>query len=273
MYISPNCPTAHADSRWNEMEKILLEETGSTNSWCADHIGDLGHLTMVRASAQNSGRGQRGNSWESEPGRNLTLSVVLRPTGFRASNQFAISEAVALAVADTLGWYGIPAKVKWPNDIYVGDKKICGILIEHAVGGTDILHSICGAGINVNQREFRSDAPNPVSMIQISGEEYDLEEVSEVFGRALEQTVGLIASPGGRDMLHADFMRRLWRGDGRPHPFRDTATGEKFRAIIADVEPSGYLRLLDERMTPRRYAFKEVEFLPEGDGFKDITGE
>lgn len=243
------------------MKTIQLEETDSTNSWCSAHISELDHLTMVRSSRQTAGRGQRGNSWESEPGRNLTFSVVLRPRDFRASLQFSLSEAVALAVADTLGWYGIPAKVKWPNDVYVGDRKISGILIEHAVGGTDIIHSVCGVGLNVNQATFLSDAPNPVSMRQISGGEYDLDEVAGVFGRALEQTIGLTASPGGREMLHADFMRRLWRGDGMAHPFRDTSTGEEFRAVIADVEPDGHLRLLDEKMTPRRYAFKEVEFV------------
>lgn len=243
------------------MKKILLESADSTNNWCAAHIADLEDMTMVRTTAQTSGRGQRGNSWEAEPGRNLTFSVVVRPRAMRASLQFSISEAVSLAVADTLAHYGLPAKVKWPNDIYVGDKKICGILIEHAVAGMDILHSICGVGINVNQHEFLSDAPNPVSMFQLSGREYDLEEVADVFARAFEQYMGLTATPGGRDMLHSDFMRRLWRADGELHPFRDAASGREFRAVIADVEPSGYLRLLDDTFTPLRYAFKEVEFL------------
>lgn len=243
------------------MKKILLEQTDSTNNWCASHISELDDMTMVRAYAQTSGRGQRGNSWEAEPGCNLTFSVVVRPRGLRASLQFSISEAVALAVADTLAHYGLPAKVKWPNDIYVGDRKICGILIEHAVAGTDILHSICGVGIDVNQREFLSDAPNPVSMLQLTGTEYDLEEVSDVFSQAFGQHLGLTATPGGRDMLHSDFMRRLWRGDGQLHPFRDTATGREFRAVIADVEPTGHLRLLDDTFTTLRYAFKEVEFI------------
>lgn len=243
------------------MKKITLQQTESTNSWCAAHIDEIEHMTLVATEAQTAGRGQRGNSWESEPGKNLTFSVVLRPGWLRPAEQFALSEAVALAVADTLIHYGIPARMKWPNDIYVGDSKICGILIEHAIGGTAILHSICGVGINVNQTEFRSDAPNPASMAQLARREFPLEEVEETFGHALEQTLGLTASPGGREMLHADFMRRLWRGDGRPHLFRDTATGETFEAIIAGVEPTGHLHLLDSGYTTRRYAFKEVQFL------------
>lgn len=233
----------------------------STNSWCRENIDSLPNMSIVRAVAQPEGRGQRGNSWESEPGKNLTLSVVLRPENFRARDQFAVSEAVALAVADTLAAFGIPASVKWPNDIYVGDRKICGILIEHAVGGMDIIHSICGAGINVNQTLFVSDAPNPVSMAMAADRKFDLDEVEQTFVRMLEQTTGLIHTPGGRSMLHSDFMRRLWRGDGCPHPFRDRDSGELFNAVIADVEPSGHLLLLDEHLTPRRYAFKEVEFV------------
>lgn len=243
------------------MNKVKIKEAASTNSWCAAHIDELPHMTLVRAQSQTAGRGQRGNSWEAEPGKNLTMSVVLRPGWLRPAEQFVLSEAVALAVADTLIHYGIPARVKWPNDIYVGDQKICGILIEHAIGGTAILHSVCGVGINVNQTDFRSDAPNPVSMVQIAGREFALDEVEDVFGHAIEQNIGLTASPGGREMLHADFLRRLWRGDGKPHPFRDTSTGEEFQAVVANVDPNGYLHLLDSGFGTRRYAFKEVEWL------------
>lgn len=243
------------------MKYILIPEAASTNSWCAANIDSLDLPVIVRAEAQTAGRGQRGNSWESAPGRNLTMSAVVKPHGLVPIEQFSLSEAVALAVADTLIVYGIPAKVKWPNDIYVGDRKICGILIENAVAGREILHSICGVGLNVNQEEFISDAPNPISMRQLTGIEYDLTEVEREFGRQLEQRCGLLASPGGRDMLHADFMRSLWRGDGKAWPFRDTASGMRFEAVIADVDPKGPLRLLRSDFTPLTYNFKEVEFL------------
>ncbi|MDE6668417.1 MAG: biotin--[acetyl-CoA-carboxylase] ligase [Muribaculaceae bacterium] len=165
------------------MTHISLDEVSSTNTWLAQHAAELPHLTMVTAARQIAGRGQRGNSWESEPGANLTFSLLIRPEDMPARSQFSISEATALAVTDLLATYGLTATVKWPNDIYVGDRKICGILIEHAVMGTSIMHSIIGVGLNVNQTRFISDAPNPVSLLQLTvsdfSEQSELSELSE----------------------------------------------------------------------------------------------
>ncbi len=247
------------------MKEILLAETPSTNSYVARHVETLPVPCAVRAVAQTAGRGQRGNSWEAEPGRNLTLSFLLRPEGILPREQFAVSEAVALAVCDTLQAHGIEAEVKWPNDIYVGDKKICGILIEHSLYGHEIRYSIAGVGLNVNQEAFLSDAPNPVSMAQLTGRQYDLSDMCARLGRAVEERMAQIASPEGRRGLHAEFMRRLWRRQGGPWPFRDAATGREFRAHIADVTPEGYLalRTSDKPSDPpsRLYAFKEVAFI------------
>ena len=113
---------------------------------------------MVTAYRQTAGQGQRGNSWEAEPGKNLTFSILYRPAGLPPMAQFAMSEAVALAVVDFLGVHGLEAKVKWPNDIYVGDRKICGILIRHSITATCVDYSVIGVGINANQTEFLSDA-------------------------------------------------------------------------------------------------------------------
>ncbi|MDE6431375.1 MAG: biotin--[acetyl-CoA-carboxylase] ligase, partial [Duncaniella sp.] len=120
----------------------------------------------VSARRQTAGRGQRGNSWESAPGKNITMSILLRPEGLHPSRQFVISRAVSLAITGVLRRY-MPAsavRVKWPNDIYVDDRKICGILIENVISSASIRQSVVGIGINVNQRRFLSDAPNPVSM-------------------------------------------------------------------------------------------------------------
>lgn len=243
------------------MKIVRLQETASTNTYAAS-LASEGEPLIVVAGRQTAGRGQRGNKWESEPGKNLTLSLLWFPVGFRASLQFAISEAVALAVCDLLRDAGIAASVKWPNDIYVGDRKICGILIEHAVAGTDICHTIAGIGINVNQRRFLSDAPNPVSMQQLLGRESDLEILLAELSEKLECRLASVGSESGRQALHAEFMSRMWRNDGKAHLFRDAATGLEFRGIIRDVGPSGHLSVQDVaagRLT--RYAFKEVEFL------------
>lgn len=243
------------------MNYLFLERTDSTNTYAAEHEEELESPVMIVGREQTAGRGQRGNSWESEPGKNLTFSVLYRPTSFPAREQFAISEAAALSVVDALKQYGVDAKVKWPNDIYVGDSKICGILIENSLLGTCLQRSVIGAGVNVNQREFLSDAPNPISMYNILGSETDLDEFRETLGSMLETRLSLSAAPEGRKALHEEFRRSLWRGDGKPHPFFDVAAQERYEGTVEDVDCSGFLTVRDAAGGKRRYAFKEVEWL------------
>lgn len=239
---------------------IALTETDSTNSYATAHAAELAPWTIVTARSQTSGRGQRGNSWESEDGKNLTLSMVVKPDSFPARDQFAISEAVALAVVDTLACQGIDSRIKWPNDIYVGDSKICGILIEHIVTGMDITNSVAGLGLNVNQIEFRSDAPNPVSMAQLTGREFDLDDLLEDLGEKLREYCERAFTPEGRVLLHGIFKRSLWRGDGSFHTFA-LPDGELFEARISDVEEGGMLVLETRGGECLRFAFKEVVFI------------
>ncbi|MDE7180460.1 MAG: biotin--[acetyl-CoA-carboxylase] ligase [Muribaculaceae bacterium] len=248
------------------MNFVILEEVDSTNSYVTRHAATLADMTMVLAESQTAGRGQRGNSWESEPGRNLTATLFWRPSGVAPRQQFAISEATALAVVDWLAFEGVEAKVKWPNDIYVADRKICGILIEHSLTASSIDHSRIGFGVNINQREFHSDAPNPVSLVQLTGEERDVSRAAASMGRYLEARLAQTATPEGRSSLHADFMAALWRGDGKPHPFRQRnpreGEPELFSGIIRDVSPEGPIRILDTDAGPtREFMFKEVEFI------------
>lgn len=242
------------------MNFLNLDRVDSTNSYLARNHRDLPSPLVVTATEQEAGRGQRGNHWESEPGKNLTFSVLLRPENYPAISQFAISEAFALAVVDALRIEcGVEAKVKWPNDIYVGDRKICGILIEHAVMGRNIMHTIAGAGINLNQKEFHSDAPNPVSVIQITGRLTDIDRMLNRVASEIEKGMARIVSPEGRESVHADFMRMLWRGDGKIYPYHDVASGKEFGAVITDIEPTGHLQLTTPEGERLRYAFKEVE--------------
>lgn len=242
------------------MNYIHLEQTDSTNSWAALHSGELADMTMVTATSQIAGRGQRGNSWESEPGKNLTFSLFHIPAETMLPRlQFYLSEAVALAISDALRSFGVETKVKWPNDIYAGDSKICGILIEHSLLGRRIRHTIAGAGINVNQREFHSDAPNPVSMYMLLGRDTDTEEVKMRVAEALEKRLGALAE--NPDAHHAEYLSRLWRGDGGKYPFRDVKRDEMIEASIKDVASDGTLTLRLTGGEERSYAFKEVEFL------------
>ncbi|MCM1376949.1 MAG: biotin--[acetyl-CoA-carboxylase] ligase [Clostridium sp.] len=244
------------------MKFKVFDSLDSTNTYLRENNSDEEELTMIIARDQTAGRGQRGNSWESEPHKNLTFSFIYHPEGVHPRDQFAISEAVALAIVRVLRNLDIPAMVKWPNDIYVGDRKICGILIEHSVTVGKIMYTIAGAGLNVNQRVFHSDAPNPVSMTNLTGIEYNLEEVAKALGESFDRYLPRTTTPRGRDNLHAEFMKNLWRGDGSMYPFQIASTDENVMACIIDVLPSGIIRLIHEGdLIPHEYAFKEISFL------------
>lgn len=245
------------------MTVIELDESPSTNTYLASIAADLPHGTVVSARRQTAGRGQRGNSWESAPGENITMSMLLRPEGLHPSRQFVISRAVSLAITGVLRRY-MPAsavRVKWPNDIYVDDRKICGILIENVISSASIRQSVVGIGINVNQRRFLSDAPNPVSMAQVTGRSFDLRPLTEEFCRAIldEVDMALAAelSGEGTDALARRYFASLWRAEGF-YPYRDNLRGEMIEARIAAVAPDGILTLELRGGERRDFAFKEV---------------
>ena len=143
---------------------IWLDKIDSTNEYVRSRIQKLDNLSVVAAKEQMEGRGQGKNTWHSEPGKNLLFSIILKDTCLTASEQKIISDIAAASVKELLFNHGIEAWIKPPNDIWVRDKKICGILIEHSLRGNRILHSIIGIGLNVNQTSFPSELPNPTSM-------------------------------------------------------------------------------------------------------------
>ncbi|MDE6559619.1 MAG: biotin--[acetyl-CoA-carboxylase] ligase, partial [Muribaculaceae bacterium] len=247
---------------------IHLDSVESTHNLLkTPEYADLPPYVMVMAREQTAGRGQRGNHWESQPGLNLTFSMVVKPFGLHPSKQFSLSEATALAVVALLQSEGIEAKVKWPNDIYVADNKICGILIDHAIDSTGIIRSVVSAGLNINQREFHSDAPNPVSMWQILRRERSVDDIAANLLLLLRQFLPLADTPAGRQLLHQSFMEHLYRNDGAPHPYYDHLLDRPIRAILTDVLPDGTLLLSEipsstaEPRPPRPYLFKQVSIL------------
>lgn len=239
-----------------------VEEATSTNSVVSASAHLLDHGTAAAAHAQTAGRGQRGNSWESEPGKNLTFSLLLKPNSLPASRQFEISQIVAIAVAKVLReeLRTDDVKIKWPNDIYYKDKKICGILIENSLTGPAIDRSIAGIGINVNQAVFHSDAPNPISMRAISGNEYELNPLLIRFVRRIVGDFDAYEAAPDPEALSALYKSMMWRAEGY-WPYRDNLTGETIEARILDVAPTGHLTLAPVDGGPRTYAFKEVTAL------------
>lgn len=244
------------------MRIIWIDETTSTNSAVLEYDQEISDGIVLATRSQTKGRGQKGTSWESEAGKNLSFSIMWHPVCFPARNQFSISEAVALAVIDLLAGIDIDAKVKWPNDVYVGDKKICGILIEHSVLGMNLDRTVAGIGVNINQKKFFSDAPNPVSATQLTGQEYNLEMLLEQYVSILTEGIKRLETDSDREETHRRFLKNLWRGDGIGHGFRDCRTGECYTGIIKDVAPMGFLSVENvETGEILEYAFKEVEFL------------
>ena len=216
---------------------------------------------IILAQCQTAGRGQRGHTWESREGENLTFSLLLEPQFLPPSEQFLISECVALGVCDALLHYGIEAQIKWTNDIYVGDKKLAGILIEHKLQGSALARTVAGIGLNVNQKAFSDDLPNPISMAQATGREFDREEVLQTVATSLMARYEQLREGGAKE-LQADYHQRLYRL-GQEHCYA-LPDGSRFRGIIRGVEPTGALRIENERGEPLSFLFKEVEFVIQG---------
>lgn len=235
-----------------------LASCPSTNSEMAARL-TAPHGAAVTALEQTAGRGQRGTSWESEPGANALFSVLIRKN-VPVAEQFIMSMLVSLAIKGsidrTLAEHGSErrARIKWPNDIYVGEEKICGILIENILRGALIHRAIIGAGINVNQTKFVSDAPNPTSIARITGDRIPLTPfVEEVIESIIERFDTYYAAPDPYK-LKSEYMDSLMWTDGE-HPFTDDFSGD-FTAHITDVDFDGTLTLSNGA----QYAFKEVVF-------------
>lgn len=246
---------------------IHLEETSSTSTYLKQLVSSQGTIllpwTVVSTHIQSQGRGQRGNSWESTPGENITLSLLLYPSPmetWESIEPFDLSIFVSLALCDFLKTY-LPhqrIKIKWPNDIYVDNKKIAGILIENEWINTQLCQSIIGIGLNINQTIFISDAPNPTSLSLETQKKYPLQEVTrDLLSHLYTSYQRLLISP---HHLRETYHSLLFYRDGLPHQFI-SSKGEVFEALLIEVIPSGLLSLrhIDDGLT-RQYTFKEVSF-------------
>ena len=274
-------------------EEYHLDEVDSTSSWLRRQLSGqrMPSFSYVTARFQSGGRGQRGNSWESQPGKNLLLSMLFCPGALIAPRrQFLISKAVAVGVAEAVEKLlfpfapDAPVKVKWPNDIYIYDRKIAGILIENSIETATAVsprigHTIIGVGLNVNQSEFTSDAPNPGSLIQISDAAIELQYAEKVLVESLASSLRRLDAMIPTDdtsTLDRDYRRRLWRAEGyhrwralnssaAPAPTalrlpagHNGAVGEIFEAEIVSVADDGPLTLRLRSGLLRTFAFKEI---------------
>ena len=241
----------------NKMRIMWLAEADSTNNVLLRHIRDYDNLSVVAAVTQTAGRGQRGNRWVSAPGDNLTFSLLLRPSALPVREVMSVTFLSTLVVRDWLRGKGVQAVIKWPNDIYVGNRKICGMLVENGLEGTSVAWSVIGIGINLNQTAFPGELVNPTSLKRLTGEEYDLKESLEEICRLFEERLPDLDDR--RDRLYAQYCEGLFQA-GLPRPYRDLATGEEFTGTIKGVAQDGRL-LMDREGTLLTYSFKEVGYI------------
>ena len=241
---------------------MFISQTNSTNDYLKLHP----ELDAVWTTWQTAGRGQAGNSWESEQGKNVLMSLRIKQPQVPVTQQFRLTMAVSLAVQEVVAKLlpQHPVTVKWPNDIYVGDKKICGMLIENTLAEGQIADSIIGIGLNVNQILWHSSAPNPISLKQLTGIDYDLSAIYDSLCEAIFNKVDLLAQP---EILKSQYLSVLYRfGQKARYARREvnitpsrilTATPDNaFEAIITDVTPQGEL-VLDNQT----FHFKEIQFV------------
>ena len=262
----------------------------STNTQAAREIDTAEEGTVWIADFQTAGRGQRGNKWESAESENLTFTILLRPEFLSPSRQFCISQICSIGVCRYLVAKGLPAKIKWPNDIYIGNKKICGMLIEHSIRGDKLAVSIAGIGLNLNQTRFASDAPNPTSLLlecssrqllpsTASGQEKFASTFSFDRKEELQQLLGYIFTvyqelqDGFHTELDKEYTQNLYRlGEWHKYieidpdapadmPVEKIMQGKEITARIIGVDPYGCAIFEHLNGTKKTYPFKGIRYV------------
>ncbi|MBS1613707.1 MAG: biotin--[acetyl-CoA-carboxylase] ligase [Bacteroidetes bacterium] len=238
----------------------VLPSVDSTNNYAKEMLSKSKPIegTAILAKEQYAGRGQMGNSWQAQPGMNLTLSVILYPDYLDADKQFYLNMAVSLGVKDFCESLLLDdaVRIKWPNDIYHADNKLGGILIENSISGGKLASSIIGIGLNINQTEFDPSAPNPTSLKRITGKDYNIEELAQRLFSFLEKYYLQLRQ------LHFNFLDRgytdaLYRYQ-QTHEYKK---GEQtFKGEINGVAKDGKL-IIHSNGKELRFAFKEVEYV------------
>lgn len=236
---------------------IYLESIDSTNSYlkllCREDIIEEG--TVILAGYQSNGKGQGTSTWHSSQGMNITMSVLFRPM-IRVLGHFSLSEFISLSIIDCLKHFGINGAIKWPNDIYVENKKIAGILVENSIVGDKIVQTVAGIGLNVNERNFPEYIPNPVSMAMILQRNIEINKVLDVLTDNLSCKYEFIKQPG--NILHGQYNEKLFR---REIQCSFQSENEKFQGTILKVKKSGALVIRKQDSEVCSYMHGEVKMV------------
>ena len=237
---------------------LSLDEVDSTNNYLIKLAQEpINEFTLVTTEYQTAGKGQRGNYWESNRGDNLLFSLLVKPCWLNINEQFILSMAVSVALRDVLSTYTDLITIKWPNDIYWNNKKIAGILIENFIVDSTIGQSVIGIGLNINQLQFESEAPNPISLSSIIGKQVDKTEVLYSFLNTFS-TYYKELTRGNQESIKTSYWQGLYRNTGR-HQFKDK--NGIFYAQIDKIDTDGRIYLIDDNDKSRSYLFKEVAYI------------
>lgn len=246
-----------------------FDTVDSTNTQLMKDRESLPDRSVYAALFQTAGRGQKGNRWESRPGENLTFSLLLKPVFLSVADQFILSQIVALGLLDYLKDHGVKASIKWPNDIYAGDRKICGTLIENTLSEGHIAASIAGIGLNLNQKEFDPSIPNPTSLSLETGKSYDVKEELPHLLASIFSYCDRLESPYARNGFDALYLEKLYRR-GQWHAFEEMPandiptehrTGRRIEARILGIDNSARLLLEHRDGSLHAYGFKEIKYI------------
>jgi len=239
---------------------ISLVSVSSTNEYLRNLMDDqtLPDGTVVIAAVQHRGKGYGQNVWISEKGQNLTFSLLIYPDFLSADNQFLVSKAISLGITDYLEKFTDMVSIKWPNDIFVGNRKICGILIENDLVGRQMKASLTGIGLNINQRDFPKRLPNPVSLSQLTEKKYSLKTEFNELLEYLNERYLMLTSNYGAGKITNNYHEKLFRVK-QMCKFR--RGNEEFMCRIIGVNDYGQLILEDNHGRTKEFNFKEVEFV------------
>ncbi len=248
-----------------EIPITWFDSIDSTNSEARRRLPANAKMSVYAAKFQTAGRGQRGNKWSSAAGQNLTFSVLLNFTHPRmpdlaVRNQFLLSIASALSVSDLLRKLNIRNTIKWPNDIYIGRRKVCGMLIENIVGNAGLEHSIIGIGLNLNQTEFPPELVNPTSVLVSAGLRTVPEEVLDDFLDIFSEYISYLSDIEGINEIRNIYVSRLF-GLGVSREYHDCLRNVDFTGTIKGISEEGQLLMEMPDKTVTNYSFKEVSYM------------
>lgn len=240
--------------------KVFVKEVPSTNSYATELLSKTNPIegTCVIAEFQSAGKGQIGRFWHSKAGVNLLVSYILYPKTIKAIDQFYLTMVGSLAVFDVINEFYPQTKIKWPNDIYCGDSKISGILIQNSLRNDSINNTIIGIGVNINEVDFPVILPNPTSLALLTQKKYSIEEILDKISTRLEFYYLKLKS-GQNDFLNKKYLENLYRINVLSD-FK-LSTGSGFSGQITGIDSIGRLKIIRESGTEEVYGFREISYV------------